>query len=275
MSSKNNNNAKENTLNIVWVLMRRTLTAALFIVLFCMFIGNLTKTNSTASSADMAAVTENIRILSMFQNSSIEEVEAQMKEVEEIYGVLGKESSQQSLKARYASFFSGSCVIGDSLTEGLSVYGFLPSESVFSVIGASILDHDLALTAAKTYPKYAFFAYGMNDMGNFGGDAKSFASEYEKVLDEFIKVSPKTKVYVNTISTPSKEAIENNHSLKYYKIFNEAIIEMCGRKDIPYINITDILPEHPECYEGDGIHAVPDYYYYWLDKLINEAGMDS
>ena len=275
MSSENNNNIQESTLSVVWVLMRRTFSAALFIVLFCFLIGNLTKTNSAASSADLNAVTENIRILSMFQSSTVNEVEAQMKEVEEIYGVIGKKSSQQSLKARYASFFSGSCVIGDSLTEGLSVYGFLPSESVFSVIGASILDHDLARTAARTYPKYAFFAYGMNDMGNFGGDAKSFAAEYERVLDEFIKESPNTKVYVNTISTPTKEAIANNSSLKYYKKFNEAIIEMCGRKDIPYINITDILPEHPECYEGDGIHAIPDYYYYWLDKLINEAGMDS
>ena len=79
----------------------------------------------------------------------------------------------QSNKARYMSKFKGSIVVGDSVTEGLSVYGWLSDDQVFSKIGSSVMTgDDLFSSAAGTYPSTAFFAFGMNDMGNYRGDEK-------------------------------------------------------------------------------------------------------
>ena len=178
----------------------------------------------------------------------------------------------QSNKARYMSKFKGSIVVGDSVTEGLSVYGWLSDDQVFSKIGSSVMTgDDLFSSAAGTYPSTAFFAFGMNDMGNYRGDEKAFIKKYEARLKAFHKASPKTKICVCGISAPTDAAMAKNKSISNYKKFNSAIKKMCAKNKYVYIPTADILQKHPELYAGDGIHAQATYYPYWLDRMIEGA----
>ena len=178
----------------------------------------------------------------------------------------------QSNKARYMSKFKGSIVVGDSVTEGLSVYGWLSDDQVFSKIGSSVMTgDDLFSSAAGTYPSTAFFAFGMNDMGNYRGDEKAFIKKYKARLKAFHKASPKTKICVCGISAPTDSAMAKNKSISNYKKFNSAIKKMCAKNKYVYIPTADILQKHPELYAGDGIHAQATYYPYWLDRMIEEA----
>lgn len=189
-------------------------------------------------------------------------------------GNSSNEDAAKSVKARYMQKFKGSVVVGDSLTEGLSVYGFLSDQQVFSKIGASVVyGDDMFDQAAGVKPRNAFFAFGMNDMGNFSGDADKFAARYEELITDFRKKSPKTKIYVCSISTPNREAIAGNSSIGHYKEFNKAIRKMCKRMKLPYIDTSAILPDHPELYAPDGIHADPSYYPMWLDMMREAAGI--
>jgi hypothetical protein len=182
--------------------------------------------------------------------------------------------STASQRIRYQRMFSSSVILGDSLTEGLTVYNWLTEATVFAQVGGSVVyGEENFQKAASTYPKYAFFAFGMNDMGNYSGDASAFIEQYTKLLKGFQKTSPKTRILVNSISTPTEDAIKDNSSIGHYKEFNEAIKQMCKDNNYTYIDISEILPSHPDLYAGDGIHADPSYYPVWMDKMIESAGM--
>ena len=60
----------------------------------------------------------------------------------------------------------------------------------FSVKSArrSFQGDDLFSSAANTYPKFAFMSFGMNDMGNYSGNADLFIEKYTKLIKEFKKL---------------------------------------------------------------------------------------
>jgi hypothetical protein len=248
----------------------KTLAAVLLMCLLVVFAMNLLKTNKPADYSD-SEIKENIALVESVQQASVDDVEAAVDQLEAV--ATGGPSSS-SVKAYYMRKFRDCVVVGDSLTEGLSVYGWLPSSQVFSEIGASVIYGDSMFeSAAKAKPKYAFFAFGMNDMGNYSGDAKKFTKRYGELIDRFHKLSPDTKIFVCSISTPTADAIKDNSSIGHYKEFNKAIKQMCKDKKIKYIDISQILVEHPDLYAGDGIHADTSYYPLWMDMMAKKAGL--
>ena len=177
-------------------------------------------------------------------------------------------------KDQYRRIFSTSAILGDSITEGLADYGWLGSEQVFCRIGASIISGDeLFTSAAKTYPGFAFCSFGMNDMGNYSGNADAFIEKYTSLIKEFKKISPNTVILVNGITPPAKSAIASNEILGNYKKFNNALKQMCKDLKLTYIDNTYIIEEHPEYYAGDGIHVTADYYPLWMNNMILKAGI--
>ncbi|MBQ6622145.1 MAG: hypothetical protein IJH75_04870 [Mogibacterium sp.] len=232
------------------------------------FAFNLMRYNAT-TDVDSKVMEQNVDRVMSFQIAQVAAIEKAVDKLDE--ESLANQSAD-SLRARYRKRFKNTVIVGDSLTEGLSVYGWLSSEQVFSEIGASVVwADDLFKNAAATYPKTAFFAFGMNDMGNYGDNVDLFIERYKELIEQFREDSPGTAVFVCSISTPTEEAISWNHSVGRYKTYNKAIIEMCDDLGIKYIDASDILPEHPELYAGDGIHASSDYYPYWMDRMLREA----
>ena len=239
---------------------------AAFVVLV---IINLFRTYADADITDKLIKKNKAEITDM-QNATVADVEAAVNALDAANNV----DATASLRIRYQRMFSTSVILGDSLTEGLTVYKWLTEATVFAQVGGSIIYADETFQkAANTMPQYAFFAYGMNDMGNYRGDANAFIERYTELLRAFKKTSPKTKILVNSISTPTPTAIAGNSSIGHYLEFNEAIKAMCEREKYVYIDISDILPSNPSLYAGDGIHADPSYYPIWMDRMIKAAGM--
>ncbi len=172
-------------------------------------------------------------------------------------------------KPQYSALFGKSVVIGDSITEGLLVYGFLTEEQSVCEIGGSVMKSDEAIaSAAGLSPEKAFFSYGTNDMGMYSGNSQGFIKQYSAVIEKFMEMSPDTKVYVNSIPKPSDGKISSGGYFYKWEDFNSEIKAMCERMDIEYIDNTYILIEHPELYGGDGIHVSPSYYPYWIGNMI-------
>lgn len=240
----------------------------LFAVIFFYF---LLRGNRPTDTGD-EEIKSNLAFVNSIQVESVEQVEKQIEELNRRDRSSG--SNLSDVHAWYMAKMSESVVIGDSLTEGLSVYGWLSEGQVFSEIGASVISSgEMFSKAAKLYPKHAFFAFGMNDMGNFSGKADDFIKEYGALIDSFRKESPKTQILVCSISMPNEDAISGNKSLGYYADFNKAIAAMCKQKKIKFLDSTYILKEHPELYAEDGIHVTSEYYPKWLDNMISEAGI--
>lgn len=219
-----------------------------------------------------SVIDSNIKAINRFDFSNVPTIEEELEEIE-----LAKESKSSSTtdKAAFQKAFRGNIILGDSVTEGISAYGFLPSDIVFSKIGASLASSgDLFTQAASTYPKNAFFAMGMNDMGNYRDNVDGFITEYEKYLKKFKKTSPKTKIFICAVSRPSDAAISKKSWLGNSEKYNKKIKEMCKKNKFTYIDITSIFRDHPDFYEGDGIHASPSYYPYWLKIMAKAADLD-
>lgn len=259
---------KVETIGYCKTMDKKKVATAILLLFLVVFLFNLFKFNRRFH-ADKAEMAKNRKTIESMQQASVAEVE---EAVDLIGGDVAADAT--SSKARYMRKFQGSIVVGDSVTEGISLYGWLNESQVFSKVGSSVLTgDDLFRQAANTYPKHAFFAFGMNDMGNFRGSADSFIKKYNSQIKAFKSVSPKTKIYICGISTPSDDALEKNSSIRDYKKFNKAIKKMCEKKGYKYISVADILVEHPELYAGDGIHAQTAYYPYWLNRMIEEAGL--
>lgn len=250
-------------------LTSKQIFAIIILIISLIFLFNLFRFNSSGDTKD-AVVSDNIKHAKDFDYSTVEFVEAKLEREGDNVQI----TSDESNKAKYKTMMKKSVVIGDSITEGLKFYGFLSEDQVFCKIGASLIKSENDFKkAASLYPKAAFFSFGMNDMGNYKGDEKAFITKYKKLLKQFHKTSPKTKLYINSISIPNAEAQKNNTSLKNYKKFNKALRSMCKDMNITYIDNGYILEENPHLYASDGIHVNPGYYYMWLENMILKAGL--
>ncbi len=250
--------------------LKKLILPAVVLILLVSFLLHLFTVNRNAD-VSAAQIRAAVKKVSDHDYSTVEKVQTQIRQVTRNQG---SAQNVATLRARYQRAFQGSIVVGDSVTEGLSLYGYLSEDQVFSVVGASLLTDSLFQKAAAAKPKYAFFAFGMNDMGNFRGDADKFIKQYRKVLKKFEKASPKTKIYICTITKPTAGAMKLNKSITHYAEFNKALKKMCREDDLPVVNVTPILIEHPEFYAEDGIHANTTYYPYWIEKMIQEAGLE-
>ncbi len=250
---------------------RRDLLTIVIAAFVLMFVYNVFHRNSEADVKD-STIRENLKFISGYDFSNVASVEKRIAQTGGTMQTVKK--SNDFSKTNYKKIFDGCVAIGDSITEGLSSYGFLSEEQVFSKVGASLMkDGSMVRNAAKTFPKAAFFTFGMNDIGNYRGNATAFIKKYRETIADFSSKSPHTKLFVNSISVPSNPAREKNRSLNQYKKFNSSIRQMCRSMHITFIENNYILEEHPEYYGNDGIHVKPAYYKLWLDNMILKAGL--
>ena len=248
---------------------RRIVAAAVSVVLACLFCLNLFSFNFDAPYSDKT-IKGNIKAVNNYDYSTVKKVENKLKVLESADG--GSLNGKAKSKVFYLKKFKDSVILGDSITEGLHVYGFLPDDIVLCSIGASLAGSgSLFKKAAKLVPDNAFFTFGMNDLITYRGKTKPFIKEYSRLLDRFHKKSPDTLIYINSISVPSKDAQKNQPSLKHYKEYNKALEKLCEDKGFVFIDNTYILKRSPNFYAPDGIHVVPDYYPLWMNDMITEA----
>ena len=248
---------------------RRIVAAAVSVALAIVFCFNMFSFNFDAAYSDRT-VSENRKAVMEYDFSTVKKVEKKIKILEANDG--GSFNVKTQSNAYYLRKFRNSVILGDSITEGLNVYGFLPDDIVLCSIGASLAGSDaLFRKAAKLLPENAFFTFGMNDLITYRGKVKPFIKEYSKLIDKFSKKSPDTVIYINSISVPSSDAQKNQPSLKHYKEYNAALEKLCDEKGYTFIDNTYILKRSPSLYAPDGIHVSPSYYPLWMNDMITEA----
>ena len=152
--------------------------SVVFLVMAILFLFNLMSFDLDASYSN-EEVAEGRKAVEEHDYSDVKTIESMIKTLE------AKDSGNVSTKAKsnvyYLKKFRNSVILGDSITEGLTVYGFLPDDIVLCSIGASLEGSSpLFKKAAKLVPESAFFTFGMNDMIKYRGKATPFIKEYSK-----------------------------------------------------------------------------------------------
>lgn len=198
------------------------------------------------------------------------EEDADIKKIEEKIDKLNtkEEKNTQNIKSRFSSVV----VMGDSITEALVEYDILSPSSVVSEIGIRLDQvEDAIATAVGLQPKIIFLSYGMNDVLATQGDTEKFTRQYAEVVDSLKEQLPNTTIFVNSIFPVSKVKSEEEPLFQEIPKYNEALQEMCDKKNIAFVDNTILASE--QYYEEDGVHFKANFYSLWIKRMAEVAAL--
>lgn len=168
--------------------------------------------------------------------------------------------------------FKGKAIVGDSLVQACSGYGYLNDYILFAEIGISLSAADnLFDSVEKAAPSAVFLCFGINDIENYGSQVEKFIDDYVKRITDLQKKLPHTVIYVQGILPPSSSVTASFY--QYRTAYNEALEEMCDSLGVYYFNSDFILEQIPSLYDVDGIHPRGEFYPRWLTYMADIAGL--
>lgn len=218
-------------------------------------------------------VIKGIEIIKVLENKDVLESEEKIDLVQSsLQGInINKENNNE--KVDLIDKFSNSVILGDSRAESIVSYEILNNSSVVAYKGRNLKsaqkegDINKAINLA---PKNIFLTYGLNDIQIYGNPL-DFIKEYEKIIKDIQNKLPNTKIYVNSIFRVNSKAISKSPALKNVPQFNAAIMDMCNKQGVTYIDASSIVDD--SSYESDGIHFKPNFNKRWVELLIQKANL--
>ena len=192
--------------------------------------------------------------------------------IEQKIAQLESQDSQEGDTRSNKEKFTGSVVMGDSITEGFTEYDVLNASSVVSKIGVHLTELDDQIQRAKELnPQIIFLSYGMNDVTATEGDTDMFRKEYEAVVKQIQEEIPDAHIFVNSVFPVQEKALTEEPELADIASYNEVLKTMCSDLQIGYIDNTEIVEE--QYYEEDGIHFKAEFYPVWADRMAEVAAL--
>ncbi|MFB0919158.1 MAG: GDSL-type esterase/lipase family protein [Clostridiaceae bacterium] len=204
----------------------------------------------------------NLEIVKAMELRNVSEIEGKLKELREKYGI-GRIDTDSISNRRY---FEDSLFMGDSLTEPLSLYEYLPKSNVLAVKGRNTktaLDDVKQITNLN--PSRIFLSYGMNDL-NITNDPDVFKSNYSDLIKAIKKIKPDAEIVLLSIQYATDSAVAAQPTLSDKRVdeFNGKMKALAEENNYYYLDISSLV-KGSNLYEGDGIHFATSYY----SKLLN------
>lgn len=164
--------------------------------------------------------------------------------------------------------FSDAVFIGDSRTEGLTVYNVLTTSTVLATRGlmasSALTDKFIDMGGSKgtviDYLKQNTFkkAYVMLGLNELGCNVDSYTGYYKKLIDEIRVAQPELELYVLAIIPMVEERTDEVYNNEVIAKFNEALKGMCEEKKVELVNTAPALINESgtlsEELSNDGIH---------------------
>lgn len=177
-------------------------------------------------------------------------------------------------------YFSSSLFIGDSISTGLSLYGFLDQANVFAQQGlapSTALDAEidgvtLSDKIASFKPKKVFIMLGTNSVGY--ADNETLAASMKELVDKIAGLT-KAKIYVISIPPVTAEAEasdENALTLKDITDYNAKLKTAIADSSATFIDLNSVLSNSDGYFDADyaemdGIHFMGTTYEVMLSYL--------
>ena len=116
--------------------------------------------------------------------------------------------------------------------------------------------------------------FGMNDVVNFSS-AADFKIKYIELVENIKKVTPDTKIYLQSPTPVQAKAENSENGLNNERLdkFRQAVIETADETGATYVDIS-ILLSSEEYFEQDGIHFKYNFYntlFKYLKNTIEET----
>ena len=168
------------------------------------------------------------------------------------------------------SFLSSSVIMGDSRAVGFYLYGFLPEHQVFAGAGNTIrkIEEDID-NVAEINPSELFLCYGINDHSiGFWSSGEEYAAEYLEILNTLRQALPDTDIYVVSTLPANATGIATESSWATIPEWNDVLEEMCAENGYGFVDCSELMEEHADLYDIDGIHVQYSLYPYWAAEMV-------
>lgn len=214
-------------------------------------------------------IQDNLNVLISLENQDISTIEVEIKNNQQHYN-----KKENTTDINYKEIFENSVVMGDSQSEGLTVYDILNSTSVVAYKGSNIVDAKENMSKLKNLnPENVFLLYGMNDVLIYKNDLDSFIKDYSTLISDIKEELPNTKIYINAILPVTDKVVKKRNVYNLIDDYNEKIKAMCEELEVGFVDASYLLKEDNSLFEGDGMHLKPKFYPLWLKEMANEGDL--
>ena len=174
--------------------------------------------------------------------------------------------------------FEESVFLGDSLTEGLGIYGYVKTGNVVAERGLNIENATKRVKKiVKKNPSYVFIMLGINDLNNSAYSMDDIEDNYCKLIEKLHGKLPETKIYVQSLLPVTAKFEKDNKALSNKRIdkHNKRLKKISESYDYTvyvdvhsrYVNKKGCLPAK---ISSDGYHLTIEAYQKWMDYVKNE-----
>lgn len=213
----------------------------------------------------------NRQVVKAMELRSVTDIEQKLREIKKEFGI-GKIAIDEIPNRKY---FEDSIFMGDSLTEAITAYDFLPPSNVVAAVGRNTKTalQDVALLNNLS-PARLFMWYGLNDLSQFSATA-DFIKAYSALVDQVKIVLPNTQIVILSILPVTDGALKRQPELSPARMssFNDALQTLAKDRGLLFMDVTEVLK--PELYEPDGIHPKAAFYralFNFIKKEFIERG---
>lgn len=273
----------KNKFGITPSMIFMNLLLVLIICTVCFFTYNIINgEDGTSSEPPFTAVTsEPPETEAPATDSDISSAPESTASVEESSGTASDTSTDNQPTIDFdKEYFSSSLFIGDSISTGLSLYGFLDQDNVFAQQGlapstaldAKIDGVTLSDKIAAFKPKKIFVMLGTNSVGY--ADNETLAASMNELVE---KISGLTKAKIYVISIPpitpeAEQSDENELTKKDIDDYNAKLKTAVSGSGASFIDLNSVLSNSDGYFDADyaemdGIHFMGTTYEVMLSYL--------
>lgn len=273
----------KNKFGITPSMIFMNLLLVLIICTVCFFTYNIINgEDGTSSEPPFTAVTsEPPETEAPATDSNVSSAPESTASVEESSGMASDTSTDNQPTIDFdKEYFSSSLFIGDSISTGLSLYGFLDQDNVFAQQGlapSTALDAEidgvtLSDKIAAFKPKKIFVMLGTNSVGY--ADNETLAASMNELVE---KISGLTKAKIYVISIPpitpeAEQSDENELTKKDIDDYNAKLKTAVSGSGASFIDLNSVLSNSDGYFDADyaemdGIHFMGTTYEVMLSYL--------
>lgn len=288
---------RKNKLEITPSMVFLNLAVILLVCIICFFVYNVTrddsKTSSIAQQAESNEQSESAQSTSEENSKQESDVvtTAPTTSQSETSNTESAESSSQTsgdtsensdaLPTTYdKTFFDDDLFIGDSISTGFSLYGFLDAGQVCAQTGlnpetamSTEIDGSTILDTVKSKkPKRVYIMLGTNGMGFFS--ASYMSEKMALMIDQIKAASSETKIVLLSIPpvTAAAELEDNGLTMLKVKEYNSKLKDLAETAKVTYIDFCSQLIDSDGYFkadyaEQDGIHFMGITYQAMLSYI--------
>lgn len=185
------------------------------------------------------------------------------------------------------TWFNDALFIGDSRTEGLSVYGRLGEADYFCKVGMSVYNVQKARCSDKEFGKTnlaglldthsygkVYISLGLNEVGY---EHSQVLEKYGSLVDLVREKQPNAAIILQGIMTVSRKKARSASyfSLESINHLNQGIEAMADGEQIHYIDVNEWIADEegylPDELSGDGCHLYGAGYTDWSSWIMDNA----